>query len=283
MAQLLTVGLLGDADRNSTWEHYLRPHPSVEKVVLTKSIKAIGKVDACIILNDHEALQHALTLTKQGVHCFLVGRISTELPALVRLQHLSEEAGTTLQFANWSYFNPVSLWMIEKLPKPGIVHINRHVSSKSLDATVKLDHHWMEDLALVMRWMHSGVYRFECNSVALPHQTITRNTWIQFDNGATASMHHTLHAAADRHVRFASNDSCLLEADILKKSATATYFAQTGSPTVETHDFADELPVAQALNRFLKAILMKSRSEYGIHDVVRFVQTIAKSNATVSK
>ncbi len=283
MAQLLTVGLLGDADRNSTWEHYLRPHPSVEKVVLTRSIKAIGKVDACIILNDHEALQNALTLTKQGVHCFLVGRIPTELPALIRLQHLSEEAGTTLQFANWSYFNPVSLWMIEQLPKPGIVHINRQVSYKSMETPVSLDHYWMEDLALVLRWLHSGVYRFECNSVAQPQQTITRNTWIQFDNGATASMHHTLYASSDQHLRFASSDSCLLEADILKKSATATYYAQTGTPSVESLDFTDELPATQSLNRFLKAIQMRSRSEYGIHDVVRLVQTIAKSNATVSK
>jgi hypothetical protein len=283
MAHFLTVGLLGDADRNSTWEQYLRPHPSVEKVVLTKSVKAIGNVDACIILNDLDALQQAHQLIKQGIHCFLVGKLPTDLPTLIKVQNVAEEAGTILQFANWSYFNPASLWMIDQMPKPRVIHFDRQVSSKSVDTSLRIDLLWIEDLALIMRWVNSGVFKIECQSVSTPLQTLTRNTWVQFDNGSTASMFHTLHANTDRHTRFATNEHGMLEADVLAKTVTATYFSDNKVMSRDEKSFQNELPAGQALNRFLKAIQMKSRSEYGIHDVVRLIRTVAKSNATVSK
>lgn len=282
MAQLLTVGLLGDADRNSTWENYLRPHPSVEKVVLTKSVKAVGKVDACIILNESEALQNTYTLMRQGIHCFVVSRLPTDLPMLTRLEHIAEEAGTVLQFANWAYFNPVSLHMQEQVSKPRLLHVTRELSSKTYDSSIKLDHLWIEDLSLILRWINSGVFRIEVQSIATPVKTHTRNTWVQFDNGTTATMFHTLFSSDNRHVRYASDDKMILEANILAKSMKST-FHDVSEDITEFKEFNDELPASQAVNRFLKAIIMKNRSEYGIHDLVRLMRTIAKSNATVSK
>ena len=282
MGLLLTVGLLGDADRNSTWEQYLRPHPSVAKVVLTKNLKAVGKVDACIILNDKDALQQAYTLLRQGIHCFIVGKLPTDLPMLIRLQQTVEEGGSILQFANWSYFNPVSLWMLEQVPKPRIMHFSREVNSKHSDAGTKLDLLWLDDMALAIRWVNSGVYKIETQSVGSPTQTISRNTYIQFDNGTTASLFHTRHATENRHIRYVSDERMILESNVIEKNVTSTFYHEKDL-IIDNKSFTQELPASQAINRFLKSILMHSKSDYGIYDLVRLVRTIAKSNASISK
>src|SRR5690606_14690516 len=247
MGLLLTVGLLGDADRNSTWEQYLRPHPSVEKVVLTKTLKAVGKVDACIILNEKDALQQAYTLLRQGIHCFIVGKLPTDLPMLTRLQQTVEEGRTILQFANWSYFNPVSLWMMEQIQKPRVLHFSREVNYKKAEAGTKLDHLWIEDMALALRWVNSGVYKIEAQSVGPQTQTISRNTYIQFDNGSSASLFHTLHATENRHVRYITDDRMILETNVIEKNVTSTFY-QDKDLIIENKSFAQELPASQAIN-----------------------------------
>lgn len=279
MAQLLTVGLLGEPDRISTWEQYLRPHPSVGKVVLTKELKALGSIDACIILDEVDALNHAYSLSRQGIHTFIVGKLPTDLPMLIRLQNTVEESRSVLQFSNWSYFNPVSLWMMEHLPRPRLLHTTRQVTNQNPDPHLKLDNLWIEDLALTLRWIRSGIHKMETHSVQTGETTVCRNTWVQFDNGTTATLFHTTQAQVNIHTRFAFDERITLEAGIIEKKITATY--KNGQESyVDSKSFEQELPANQAITRFLKAIQMQTKAEYGIFDVVHLVRAMAAANSS---
>jgi hypothetical protein len=279
MAQLLTVGLLGEPDRISTWEQYLRPHASVGKVVLTKDLKALGSIDACIILDEQEGLSHAYSLARQRIHVFFVGKLPTDLPMLIRLQNTIEESRSVLQFSNWSYFNPVSLWMLEHLPRPRLLHTTREVMNTFADPHLKLDNLWIEDLALTLRWINSGIHKIDTHMIQVGNYTLSRNTWIQFENGATATLFHTMQAESNRHVRFAFDERIILEANILDKNVIGSYI-DNDETFKENRSFTKELPADQAISRFLKAIQMQTKSEYGVHDVLHLVRTMAKANSS---
>jgi hypothetical protein len=279
MAQLLTVGLLGEPDRISAWEQYLRPHPSVGKVVLTKDLKALGSIDACIILDEQDALSHAYNLGRQKVHVFIVGKLPTDLPMLIRLQNTIEESRSVLQFSNWSYFNPVSLWMLEHLPRPRLLHTTREVTNSVNDPHLKLDNLWIEDLALTLRWINSGIHKIDTHMVQIGDSTLSRNTWIQFENGTTATLFHSMQAQNNRHVRYAYDDRITLEANVIEKNVIATYI-NNDETFVENKSFAKDLPANQAITRFLKAIQMQSKAEYGIYDVLHLVRCMAKGNSS---
>ena len=48
----MKIGIIGDATRGVAWEHHLRPHNIVEQVDLCPSLKDLGEVDACFILDE---------------------------------------------------------------------------------------------------------------------------------------------------------------------------------------------------------------------------------------
>jgi len=279
MARLLTIGLLGEPERSSTWEQYLRPHPSVGKVVLTKELKALGNIDACIILDEQDSLNHAYSLGRQGIHVFIIGKLPTDLPMLIRLQNTIEESRSVLQFSNWSYFNPVSLWMMEQLPRPRMLHTSREVTNAVNDPHLKLDNLWIEDLALTLRWVNSGIHKMDTNMVQIGDATLSRNTWVQFENGTTATLFHAMQAQANTHTRFAFDDRITLEANVIDKNVIATY-VNNDDTFVEKKSFAKERPANQAITRFLKAIQMHSKAEYGVYDVLHLVRSMAKGNSS---
>lgn len=281
MADRLTIGLLGEPDRLTAWEQYLRPHPSVGEVVLTQNVLALGDIDACIILDDVDPLSYAFTLARQGVHIFVVGKLPTDLIALKRLQFTAEESSTIMQFSNWAYFNPVTLWMMEHITRPRLIHIIREVPLQiAQESHANLENLWIEDLSLAMKWVDSGVHRMDTQTIATDSGGIAKNAYIQFDNGASASFFLSMQSNEHRHNRYIYDQKVSLEANILAKSATLRHLEQAHLPP-ETRNFTKELPANQAINRFLKSIQMKRPSEYGIYDIVRLVKTITSTKSTV--
>lgn len=278
MADQLTIGLLGEPGRAVAWEGYLRPHPSVAEVVITSRSEALGPVNACIILSDKQPLQEAIKLAKSGIHVFLVGKLPLELPSLLQLLEIVEESRTVAQFSNWAYFNPVSLWMMDLMPRPRILHCSREVPPPGEhDEPGRLDTMWVEDLSLIMKWVNSGVHRFETQSVESDGIPTSRQAFLKFDNGATATFHLTISSGSPRHMRFAADNYGRLEADILSKQGVHIpgSLVNLTSPVVNK-DFSGEIPAQYAITRFLKSIHMKRPSEYGIFDAVQLARTLAR-------
>jgi hypothetical protein len=283
MAERLTIGLLGEPERLNAWEQYLRPHPSVGEVVLTQNVLALGKIDACIILDEHDPISYAFTLARQGVHIFIVGKLPSDLPSLKRLQFTAEESRVVMQFSNWAYFNPVTLWMMEHVARPRMIHITREIPKSQADENlVKLDNMWIEDLSLVLKWIDSGVHRLDTQEIPTEGGIIARNAYIQFDNGASASFFLSTHANEQRHQRFVYDQNVAVEADILAKKASVWHIAHPELP-VEQRTFSKELAANQAINRFLKSMQMKRISEYGIYDVVRLMKIVSSSKGNESR
>jgi hypothetical protein len=283
VAERLSIGLLGDPERTAAWEQYLRPHPTVREVVVTHDLNALGNVNACILLGTETLLGKATQLAREGIHTFLVGRLSTDLPSLIRLMNTAEESRTIVQFANWAYYNPVSLWMMDEIQRPRILHTLREIPAPLDDgATIRLDELWLEDLSLALKWMNSGVHNFETDVLHSSDKIIARHAWLKFDNGSTASFHVTLSNGPQRHMRFASDDKIRFEADITAKSAVRLLNSNDTAQT-ETRSFNREIPANHAISRFLKSIVMKRPSEYSIYDLVHLARTLANAKTRLSR
>jgi hypothetical protein len=283
VAERLSIGLLGEPERTAAWESYLRPHPTVREVVVTSDLNALGNVNACIILSSDTLLGKATQLAREGIHTFLVGRLSTDLPSLIRLMNTAEESRTIVQFANWAYYNPVSLWMMDELPRPRMMHTLREIPFPLEEGTpLRLDEMWLEDLSLTLKWINSGVHTFETDIINTAGKTIMRHAWLKFDNGSTASFHLSMTNSVPRHLRFASDEKTRFEADITAKSATRVMLGD-GYDQFETREFNREIPASHAISRFLKSIVMKRPSEYGIYDLVHLARTLANAKTRLNR
>jgi hypothetical protein len=281
MSGQLRIGILGEPDRTLAWEKYLRIHPSVAEVVCTTAIPALGDILACILLDESDALNNAIHFARHGLHVFLVCRIPTDLPMLIRLQHTVEESHSVAQFVNWAYFHPISLWMMEQMPRPRVLHSYREVPLQHVrDHTLRLDNLWLEDLSLVLKWVDSGVHKIESHTVVQANETVCRHAWLQFDNGTSATFSLSQKSASLQHKRLAFDTNTTIEADIIARKIHLNRTQQDTLP-YEVRDFTSELPVQQAITRFLKAIQMRRAAEYGIFDVVRLARTLAAAQTTL--
>jgi len=74
----MKVGIVGDAKRAVAWEKHLRPHRIVKEVELCAHINEVGKVDACLLIDDTDQnLDLLLEGIHQGFNCFLISRPPT--------------------------------------------------------------------------------------------------------------------------------------------------------------------------------------------------------------
>jgi hypothetical protein len=283
VAERLSIGLLGEPERTAAWEQYLRPHPTVREVIVTNDLNAMGSVDAAIIIGTDALLGKATQLTRNGIHTFLVGRLTTDLPALIRLMNTAEESRTSVQFSNWAFYNPVSLWMMDELPRPRMMHSVREIPYPLENgAPVRLDEMWLEDLSLSIKWLNSGVHSFDTDLIQSSGKTIARHAWVKFDNGSTASFHVSLSNGPQRHMRFASDNKIRFEANVTAKSVVRILLTQDNHQ-VESRSFSREIPANHAISRFLKCIVMKKSSDYGIYDMVHLARVLANAKIHLNR
>jgi hypothetical protein len=277
MKDSLRIGILGPAERGAVWEDRLRPHASVREVVLSDSLDAIGSVDAIILLEENRLrLDLAQQITLRGMHAFVVGRMPTERQLAERLSRLSEESGTVLQFANWSFHNPTTQFMMANIRRPDLLVFQREYSfAHYRDIRASFAGNWHEDLALILKWMDSTVHRMDVSRVPFAEdETLALHLTLRFDNGSTASLYCGIAHETNRHVRFVTDSRLAAECDVSRK--TVRLIQHGGQPTLlaDTRSFDKEEPARLAVSMFLKSVQMRGPASYSAHDLLRFTRVL---------
>ena len=275
----MKVGIVGDTKRAVAWEQHLRPHHIVRQVDLTPHLNDLNEVDACFILdNSPENLDHLLEGIHRGFNCFLVSRQPTDRIKLEKIHSSAKEAGTLVQFSHWPTLAPATQWMMDKMNRPGFIHIDKEINRNYLIETrQEFKHLWIDELGLCLKWIDSSVHHIEAKEIRLEDdEPVIMHLFLRFDNGATATVNLYAGAAEDRHVRLISNKKEIFECTVPTQTVRTGKLSTDKRLFFDKHTFDPSKSAEKAALLFLKSVQINKTTAYTSYDALQLATQIEK-------
>lgn len=271
----MKVGIIGPAKRAVAWENHLAGHPSVSEIVIAADLDKATAIDACVLL--HDDLYEALQAIKNGIHCFIVAKLLTDVSAIEQLYYASEEAGVRLQFSHWSTLSPAAQWIANKIAAPSFIqanHLVNHTQFLENDATLRSL--LIDDLAYCLKYINSSVHQISYNESTLGKRAVAAHLALRFDNRATACIYINTAADEDHHQRFISDNHFLVDYEVKPQRIRLGRKSSEGPLFFDRKKFDPSTTAEKAVIKFLKAIQLKKPTLYNGYDLLLLAKTINK-------
>lgn len=275
----MKVGIVGDATRGLAWEGHLRPHSIVRQVDLVSSLSDLDSVDACFILDESpKNLDVLLEGIHKGFNCFFIAKPPTDTSKLERIHRAAKEAGVLVQLAHWPTLAPATQWMMDKIARPGFIHIEKEVNRNQLvDVEHEFRHLWIDELGLCLKWIDSGIHHIEAKQVHLSEgHPIVIHLFLRFDSGASASINVYVGASENHHKRLISNKKVILECNVPAQTIKLGRINESDRLFFEKQVFDPATAAEKAALLFLKSIQLNKQSAYNNYDALRLAVYVEK-------
>jgi len=280
----MKIGIVGSAESAVAWEKNLRPHQSVSEVVIAKRLNDLGKIDACILIDDSESqLETLLKAVKTGFHSFLVSRLPQNTAAVEKIYHASEESNVTVQFSHWPSLAPATQWMTQKVAKPRFMHIVREIGHTDfMERNFPLDYYWIDEVALCITWIDGATHQVDVKRTDLnASKGGAIHLFLRFDSGATAGILISTATGENYHKRVVSNHSYILDCNVLTQTVRSGQANSEGHLFFEKKVFDASKAAELASTQFLKAIQLKNATPFGAFDLLRTLNVVDKVNKKI--
>ncbi len=265
----MKVGIVGDAKRAVAWEQHLRPHRIVQEVELCPGIREVGKVDACLLIDETEQnLDILLEGIQLGLNCFLISRQPTNTQKLEKIYRATKEAGVHVQFSHWPTLAPATQWMMDRMSRPVFLSITREVNhTQFLNSDEEFRHFWIDEVGLCMKWIDSGIHHVEAKAIHLEGKhPITIHIFLRFDNGSTVDIRIYTGSGQNNHKRIASTKQEILECNVPSQDIRIGRLNSGNHLFFEKQDFDPAKSAEKTALMFLKSIQMDRETPYTAYD-----------------
>lgn len=281
----MRVGIIGDARRAVAWENHLRPLNIVNEVVIAPSLKDLGEVQACILLDESpDNLNLLIECIRQGLHTFLVSTLPVDRERLERVYHTSEEAEVRVQFSHWPSISPSTQWMFRQLSKPRFIQVIKEKSHLNFtDNLENFDHHWIDEIALITKWMALPPHRVEPVSLTLQNVDTGIQIYLKYESGASASVFYLASGIEDRHRRIISDHSLLLDQDVPHQTVRKLQTHNRDHPVIEKKEFDAGKAAELSAIQFFKSVQLKNETIFTPFDALKTSDTVQKIRKQLDK
>lgn len=273
----MKVGIVGDAKRAVAWEKHLRPHQIVREVELCPTIHEVGKVDACLLIDETEQnLDILLEGVQMGLNIFLISRQPTNTEKLEKIYRATKEAGVHIQLSHWPTLAPATQWMMDRMDRPSFLSITREIGySQFINADDEFRHFWIDEVGVCMKWIDSGIHHIEAKEIELENETpVAIHIFLRFDNGSTADITIFAGAAENKHQRIASTKREILECDVPSQTIRIGRLNSGDNLYFEKQEFDPAKAAEKSALMFLKSIQMDQETPYSSYDAYQLASKI---------
>ncbi len=272
----MRIGIVGPAERAVAWERHVRPQRVVSEVAIAPSLREIGNIDACILLEEKNRLQILLEAIKMGIHTFLVSRLPRNTSMVRKIYHAAEESNVRLQFSHWPSLSPLYQWMKKRVAHPNFGHIIREIDYHTfMEMDTDFDNIWIDEIALALKWVNSSIHHIDARQITLsdshPHAL---HIYVRFENSATISVWVNTTSDTSTHRRRISNAHYLLDCDVLTHTVRHGRKNSGGHLFFEKKTLDETDSASNAATQFLKSIRLNRPTLFNGHDTVRLCTTI---------
>jgi len=286
----MNIAIIGSPERAVAWEDHISGHRIIEEITITSTIEAIRNIDACLITDETDQnlamVEYAI---KMGWHCFLIAPIPINKNKIFKIAQFAEEAGVVVQFMHWPTLSHATKWMMNQMPKPEMLTIRRKLTSLAFNNLDKstLRSIWIDELALCMRWMDSGIRSLDASCFYKSLDSNAGglfNSFIRFNNGSAAGIFIYTMADSDKHQRIATNRHLFFNCDVATQHIQVNrYKQQNDRQSVEVKKFNPSKSAGFAVTQFLKAIQTGRPSPYNAHHAYQLCKGIAHVEGCIMK
>lgn len=281
----MKIGIVGPAERAVAWEANLRPHRSVSEVIIAPTLKGLGKIEACILIDDSGSNLDTLTeAVKAGYHSFLVSKLPLDTSKVEKVYHASEESNVRVQFSHWPTLAPASQWMFQTVPKPRFIHIVREISHTDfMERDADLESYWIDELGFCMKWIDGPTHQVDVQRAELNIKNGgVIHLFLRFDSGATAGILVTTASADNHHKRVGADRSFILDCDVPSQTVRAGRSNESGHLFFDKKVFDASKSAELASTQFLKSIQLRKPTAYGAFDLYRTLRVVDKINRKIT-
>ncbi|MEX0720228.1 MAG: hypothetical protein WD059_06140 [Balneolaceae bacterium] len=275
----MKVGIVGDAERAVAWEQHLRPHRIVHEVDLSPNIQAVGKVDACFLIDDTaENLTKLMEGIQLGLNCFLISKPPEDKHMLEKIHRATKEAGVYVQLSHWPTLAPATQWMMNRVNRPAAITIIREVNySQFSNLENEFKQLWMDELGLCLKWVDSGIHHLEAKEINLGNkQPLLIHLFLRFDNGTSADIQIYAGGGENRHQRIIATKQEVLECDVPSQNIRVGRLNSGDRLYFEKKKFDPATSAEKASLIFLKSIQMNKEPAYTSYDAYQLAVQVER-------
>ncbi|TVQ65023.1 MAG: hypothetical protein EA360_10875 [Balneolaceae bacterium] len=275
----MKITIAGRQERCIAWEKHLRKLSAIQEVVITESLNVEERTDAVLLIDDSPSrLDKLLESVKHGFHTYLISRLSDDVEKLERIYHSAEESGVTVQFSHWPSMAE-STHMIRKLiEKPDLVQIKKECVPLPVGRTQTdlFDHDWIDELALIIKWLGGNIHRYEVKPVLLEKHLIGLSLTLRFENSAVASVQYFSRSDREIHQRLISSHSLVADCDVIRQRIRILSLNDFDKISSKIHDFDPSDTAEWSVTQFIKSIQIGQKSVFSAYDALLTARTLSR-------
>ncbi len=282
----MKFAIVGEKERAKAWEKHLRKLSVVNEVVITGSLSDLDAQHAVLLIDDSEEnLTHLLRSIKKGFHTYLVSKLPTHLQLLDKVYHASEEAEVQVQFSHWPSMTESIHWIRQQIEKPDLIQIKKETIPVNyrVSERAEFDHIWVDELALIIKWMGGNVHRYEVKPIILDTFYLGLNLTLRFENSAVATIQVLCSSDRELHQRIFSSRSALADFDVIKHRIRYHSLSDYQKVTVKEHTFNPTDTAEWSVVQFIKAIQLNKSTLFSPYDLLQTAKSVEKIKQLMEK
>ncbi len=281
----MKIAIIGEKNRAAAWEKHLRKLSVVREVLITSSLKNRSEADAALLLDDSaENLLNLVNLAKLGVHTYLITQLPVDKNRLEQVHHASQESDVRIQFSHWPSLSPASLWMNQQVKKPDLIQIKREVRFLN-DVTHQksIDHHWIDEVAWIIKWMGGNVHRIEVKPMIVNHSRVGMSLTLRYEDSSIASIQFSALGRKNHHQRTISDGKRVIDCDAISQTVYNYQINDFGKVKEEEKHFDPKATAEVSVLQFIKSIQLKRDTLYNPYDALQTASIVDRVQGLVKK
>lgn len=281
----MKIAVVGQTQRSIAWEKHLRKLTVIKEVVLTDNLTPEDKADAVLLIDDSpERIAKLLHYVRLGHHTYLIARLSDEIEKLEKVYHSAEESGVTVQFSHWPSMSESTQLSRQIIDKPDLIQIKKECIplSEINSAMDGYDYDWIDEVALIIKWMGGNIHRCEIKPLYLGSHFIGLALSLRFENSSVASLQYLSHANREYHQRVISSKYHLIDCDITGQTARVLSLNNFGKISVKHHEFDPSDTAEWSVAQFIKSIQMHRESVFSAYDALMTARTVQRIRSEIT-
>jgi hypothetical protein len=282
----MKISIIGEKARAATWEKHLRKLSAIDEVTFIASLGSITETDAVFLIDESDdCLTNLYDSVRSGYHTYLISKLPVDPIMLEKIYASAQESGVVVQFSHWPSLSESVQWIHQKIEKPDLIQINRRtvpVNHRVIDFE-DFEHHWIDEIALIVKWMGGNVHRYEIKPVRLGGMYAGLSATLRFENSTVADLQYIAASDYETHQRIFSNRLTMVDADVLKQTVRVHTVNDLGRITLQKKSFDPSDTAERSVVQFIKAIQLKQWTLFSPYEALQTSKIISKIRSLMNQ
>lgn len=188
-----------------------------------------------------------------------------------------------MQFSHWPSLSESLNWIQQQVNKPNLIQIKKESVPRNYRVIDEEDfeHDWIDELALVIKWMGGNIHRYEVKPVKLGTMSLGLNLTLRYENSAVVSMQYLASSVKERHQRVFSNENIMADFNVIKQKVRLHKLNDLNRIAIQEKVFDPSDTAEWSVVQFIKSIQLGQPSLFSPFDALQTARAVNKIKSLI--